>query len=633
MSTGPAIRKEGSASRGGSPGAGGLPGARPRRPRHIDRAATDAEIEVERVAVLYRQMPMAAAVAMVNAALMTTILLGSDGDRRALGWLAAMVLVATLRLLAARAWRRDPAARAHARLWGRIGLAGASAAGLVLGAGAIWLWPQSETRQLLWVFLVGGMCAGAAGLHHAHLPTLLAFVLPAALPFVARYALEGTERGFGAAAMILVFLAAVSVSALRSSCEFAANLRLRLDLARQARELDAINSRLREEMARRRATEASLRQAQKMEAVGQLTGGIAHDFNNLLTAVLGSLAMLRKRLPAEDARAARLVDNALQGAQRGAALTQRLLAFGRRQSLNPAAVQLPALVRGMAELLRGALGGGVHLRVEFPPDLPPVFADANQLELAVLNLAANARDAMPGGGEIVLSAAERQVAADEAPGLLPGFYVVLSVADAGEGMDEETLAQATEPFFTTKGVGKGTGLGLPMVHGLAAQSGGRFVLRSTRGVGTVAELWLPRAEAPVPGGERGTTAPTPARGRRGTLLLVDDDPLVLASTAAMLEDLGHRVIEAASAPEALEKLRDGLEVDLVITDYAMPGMTGLQLADALRRLRPGLPVLLATGYAELQGEGSQGLQRLDKPFEQAALARATDACLGGVGAG
>jgi signal transduction histidine kinase len=611
-----------------SPGAGGMP-----CPHPLDLTTTEAEIEAERVAVLYRQMPMAAAVAMVNAALMTAILLGTEGDHRALVWLVAMVLVAALRVLAVWGWRRDTAARANARRWGRIGTAGAFAAGLVLGGGAIWLWPQSETYQLFWVFLVGGMCAGAAGLHHAHVPTLLAFILPAALPFVARYALEGTERGFGAAAMILVFLAAVSISAWRSGCDFAANLRLRLDLARQARELDAINGRLREEMARRQATEASLRQAQKMEAVGQLTGGIAHDFNNLLTAVLGSLAMLRKRLPADDARAARLVDNALQGAQRGAALTQRLLAFGRRQSLNPAAVELPALVRGMAELLRGALGGGVHLRTEFPPSLPPVYADANQLELAVLNLAANARDAMPGGGEIVIAGVERQVAAGEAGGLPAGCYVVLSVTDAGEGMDEATLAQAMEPFFTTKGVGKGTGLGLPMVHGLAAQSGGRFLLRSTRGVGTVAELWLPRAEAAAPERRRERGVPALPPARRGTLLLVDDDPLVLASTTAMLEDLGHRVVEAASGAEALDRLRDGAAIDLVITDYAMPGMTGLQLAEALRRLRPGLPVLLATGYAELRGEGTDGLPRLDKPFEQAALARATDACLGGVGAG
>ncbi|MCB4821603.1 ATP-binding protein [Roseicella aerolata] len=562
---------------------------------------------------------------------MTAILIGVQGDRRALAWCAAMVLVAALRLLSARAWRRDPAARDRTGFWSVIGCCGTFAAGLALGGGAAWLWPASETWQLFWVFLVGGMCAGAAGLHHAHLPAVLAFILPAGLPLVARYALEGSERGLAAAAMILVFLGALTLSACRSSREFAANLRLRLSLAQQAQALDAANQRLREEMARHRATEESLRQAQKMEAVGQLTGGIAHDFNNLLTVVLGSLALLRKRLPEGDERAARLLENALQGAQRGAALTQRLLAFGRRQVLNPALVELPKLVQGMADLLRGALGAGTHLRCDFPPGLPPVHVDANQLELALLNLVANARDAMPRGGEVAISAEERQVMRGEPGGLPPGPYVVLSVADAGEGMDEAVLAQAMEPFFTTKGVGKGTGLGLPMVHGFAAQSGGRFTLHSARGVGTVAELWLPRAGAVPAGRPEPQAAPLPAT-RRGTVLLVDDDPLVLASTAAMLEDLGHVAVEAASGPAAIELLRGGVQADLVITDFAMPGMTGLQLAEAVRRIRPGLPVLLATGYAEVQEAVLPGVPRLPKPFEQAALARAVAECLSGAGA-
>jgi signal transduction histidine kinase len=594
-----------------------------------DAPLTDAaELRAARVATLFRQTPLAAAVSLVNAALMTAILVGVQGDHRALAWCAVMVLVAGLRLLSARAWRHDPMARERVGLWGLIGCCGTFAAGLALGGGAAWLWPASETWQLFWVFLVGGMCAGAAGLHHAHLPAVLAFILPAGLPLVALYALEGSGRSLAAATMILVFLGALTVSACRSSREFAANLRLRLNLARQAQALDAANQRLREEMARHRATEASLRQAQKMEAVGQLTGGIAHDFNNLLTVVLGSLAMLRKRLPEGDERATRLLENALQGAQRGAALTQRLLAFGRRQVLNPTLVELPRLVHGMADLLRGALGGGTLLRSEFPPGLPPVHVDANQLELALLNLAANARDAMPQGGEIVISAEERQVMPGEPGGLPPGPYVVLSVADAGEGMDEAVLAQAMEPFFTTKGIGKGTGLGLPMVHGFAVQSGGRFTLRSTREVGTVAELWLPRAGA-VPAGRAEPQAALMPVTRRGTVLLVDDDPLVLASTAAMLEDLGHTVLEAASGPAAIEMLRAGSQPDLVITDFAMPGMTGLQLAEAVRRLRPGLPVLLATGYAEMQDAALPGVSRLSKPFEQAALARAVAGCLAG----
>jgi signal transduction histidine kinase len=499
--------------------------------------------------------------------------------------------------------------------------------------------------------VIGGMCTGAAALHAVHLPTALGFILPAGLPVAARFAADGTERGLAAAAMIGVFLATLAVSARRSSGHFGDTVRLRLDLAAKARELDAANARLRREMAEHRATEASLRHAQKLEAVGQLTGGIAHDFNNLLTAVLGSLALLRKRLPEGDERAARLLDNAVEGARRGAALTQRLLAFGRRQALRPDVVDLPSLVHGMSALLRSSLGAGIRVETRFPAGLAPAYVDANQLELALLNLVVNARDAMAaGGGAITIAAESRRLAPPQAAGdggrLPPGDYVVLSVADTGEGMDEATLARAMEPFFTTKGVGKGTGLGLAMVHGLAAQSGGRFVLRSRKGAGTVAELWLPQAEAAAEagtaGGQAGPPVPEPEPERaapplpsasapaplRRTVMLVDDDPLVLASASAMLEDLGHRVIEAASGARALELLRAGAAADLVITDYAMPGMTGLQLAEALRRLRPGLPVLLATGYGELRGDTAAGLARLPKPFGQDSLARAIAASLG-----
>jgi signal transduction histidine kinase len=234
-----------------------------------------------------------------------------------------------------------------------------------------------------------------------------------------------------------------------------------------------------------------------MEALGQLTGGIAHDFNNLLMIVLGSLSLLRKRLAEGDIEASRLLDTAVQGAERGAALTERLLAFGRRQALEPEVVQLPALVSNMATLLSSSLGASVHVTMRFPEALSPVEVDPNQLELALLNLAVNARDAMPSGGEIAIGAREEAVRWGEADAVPPGGYVVLSVTDTGHGMDEATLTRATEPFFTTKTVGKGTGLGLSVVHGFAAQSGGQFLLYSTKGVGTVAELWLPRAQSAV----------------------------------------------------------------------------------------------------------------------------------------
>ncbi|SHJ95795.1 PAS domain S-box-containing protein [Roseomonas rosea] len=379
------------------------------------------------------------------------------------------------------------------------------------------------------------------------------------------------------------------------------------------------------DVTERRRAEEALRQSQKIEAIGQLTGGVAHDFNNLLAVVLGNLEMLRKRLP-DDPKAARLLDNALQGVRRGTGLTQRLLAFARKQDLKPRAVEVPELVRGMAELLERSIGPMVRIETRFPTELPRAHVDANQLELAPLNLAVNARDAMPEGGALSIAAAERIVLPGGPGSLEPGRYLLLSVADTGMGMDAATLARATEPFFTTKGVGKGTGLGLPMAQGLAAQSGGRLVLRSQPGQGTTVEIWLPaaEAEAALPPAE-----PQPASEIRTVesllVLAVDDDALVLANTAAMLEDLGHRVLQAASGAEALALLEEGHPVELVVTDQAMPGMTGVQLAGALHLARPGLPVLLVSGYADLPAEVAGRLTKLNKPFSQAALAAAVAA--------
>jgi PAS domain S-box-containing protein len=363
----------------------------------------------------------------------------------------------------------------------------------------------------------------------------------------------------------------------------------------------------------------ALFQAQKMEAIGQLTGGVAHDFNNLLMVVLGSLELLRRRMPA-DPRLTPLIENAVQGAERGAALTQRMLAFARKQELKLESVELRGLVHGMAGLLQRSLGASVTLRLRVPPGLPSVTSDANQLESALLNLAVNARDAMDGEGKITISAREETVSGGAATDLAPGRYVRLAVTDTGEGMDEATLARAAEPFFTTKGVGKGTGLGLPMVHGLAAQSGGRLLLKSCRGEGTTAELWLPVASDLAP-----VMAPPPvdmpAASRPLTILAVDDDGLVLMNTAAMLEDLGHAVFQATSAREALSTLASGQRIDLVITDQAMPQMTGVQLAEVIRETWPDVPVLLATGYADLPPGADPRLPRLSKPFQQQDLAR------------
>jgi PAS domain S-box-containing protein len=368
-------------------------------------------------------------------------------------------------------------------------------------------------------------------------------------------------------------------------------------------------------------TREALVQSQKMEAIGHLTGGVAHDFNNLLMAIQGSLELLQRRLPKDDPKVARLLDNALQGAQRGTALTQRMLAFARRQELKLVAFDVPELVRGMTALLQSSLGSSVQIETHFPLKLPKIHADPNQLELAILNLAMNARDAMPKGGSIVIGARERTVGNE--PDLKSGYYLCVSVTDTGMGMDEETLRRAMEPFFTTKGVGKGTGLGLPMVHGMAEQSGGKLILKSKLGDGTTAELYLPIAR-PDAASAPEEAAPRAAASlhRKLVILTVDDDPLVALNTSALLEELGHKVYSASSGMRALEILCREESIDLLITDQVMPGMTGAELASKIRAEKPELPVILATGYAELPLGEAEGIPRLAKPFRQQDLVEA-----------
>ena len=387
-------------------------------------------------------------------------------------------------------------------------------------------------------------------------------------------------------------------------------------VAERTVELERAHAMVLEEVTHREAAEQQLRQAQKMETLGQLTGGVAHDFNNLLTAVIGNLELLRRHL-GHDERAARLIDGALSGAQRGATLTQRMLAFARQQELDPRPVDLGALVRDMASLIERSAGAGVEVAYRIAAALPRAMADPNQLELAVLNLVVNSRDAMPGGGKMTLTLDEARMAGDD---ILPaGSFVRLAVADTGSGMDAETLRRAVEPFFSTKEIGKGTGLGLSMIDGLARQLNGALRLQSEPGRGTVAELLLPaaaHASQPVPAAQEEATA----EAAPITILLVEDDALIAMSTAGLLEDLGHRVLEASRGSEALDILREQPGVDLVITDYSMPGMTGAEVARAARALRPDLPILLATGYADLPDAEEMNLPRLRKPYQQRQLA-------------
>lgn len=401
----------------------------------------------------------------------------------------------------------------------------------------------------------------------------------------------------------------------------AAQAAVAIDNARLLADVRAANETLERRVEERtsalRETEAALRQSQKMEAMGQLTGGVAHDFNNLLTPIIGSLDLiLRKR--GDDPVLHRLLDGALRSAERASTLVQRLLAFARRQPLQPAPVDMVALVDGMVPLLASTLGPKIALSVTRPETLPPAHADANQLEMALLNLAVNARDAMPDGGALNILLALGDAAAAPAP-LSAGGYVRLAVRDTGAGMDAATLARAIEPFFSTKGVGRGTGLGLSMVHGLASQLGGTLGLASRVGEGTTAELWLPVSREAVAIADH---APRhePHAGA-GVVLLVDDEEIVRGTAAEMLKALGYTVRTVDSAEAALRLLDDGLVPDLLVTDHLMPGMTGTDLARQVQARLGRVPTLIVSGYAEVEGL-ARDYAHLPKPFRQADLARA-----------
>jgi PAS domain S-box-containing protein len=375
------------------------------------------------------------------------------------------------------------------------------------------------------------------------------------------------------------------------------------------------------DVTRQVLAEEALRQSQKLEAMGSLTGGVAHDFNNLLTPILGALDLLQRKGLGGD-REQRLIGGALASAERAKTLVQRLLAFARRQPLRAVPVNVAELVEGMTELISSTIGPKIELKTAVPGGLPPVLADPNQLEMALLNLSVNARDAMEEQGTLRIEAAAEEVGSDNPAKLEPGKYVRITVADTGTGMDEQTLARAIDPFFSTKGVGRGTGLGLSMAHGLLAQLGGSLSLDSRLGVGTTVNLWLPQSsEAAEHVTDVHSAVPTSIES--GTVLLVDDEDSVRATTATMLADLGYSVHEASSSEEALRLMEDGLMIDLLVTDHLMPGMNGAELAAQVAGRTRGLRALLISGYAE-RAPIPQDLLLLAKPFTLAELADALE---------
>ncbi|HWI85328.1 MAG TPA: response regulator [Sphingomonas sp.] len=382
-----------------------------------------------------------------------------------------------------------------------------------------------------------------------------------------------------------------------------------------------LEQRVEDRTAERQAALEQLHEAQKLETLGQLTGGVAHDFNNLLTPIIGALHLLQRKLGGQDERTDRWLANALQSGERAKTLVQRLLGFARRQELQSIAVDMTALIEGMRDLVASSVGPEIEVRLRCPPELPRALADPNQLELAILNLCVNARDAMPEGGVLTIAADEVLVGPGSEMRLPPGLYVRLSVIDTGVGMEPEILARAVEPFFSTKEVGRGTGLGLSMVHGLTAQLGGAFGLHSVSGEGTRADLFLPMTNTrPEDEAEMLPNSPAPPE-RPLSILLVDDEALVRRGTSEMLRQLGHKVVEAEGGAEALVILAATPAIDMVVMDYKMPRMDGAALARQIRVDRPDMPILLVSGYTGA-ADPIADLPRLNKPFGLAELGTA-----------
>jgi signal transduction histidine kinase len=576
-------------------------------------------IYATKISSQYQQIPMILTVDIVNASLVAAVIAAHIDN-----WRSAMFFgsVCALALVRGVIWalRRARPSIASDQAWAFSAVVCAGLSGALWGLGGALLLPQTPFEQALFAFVIGVMCAAPLVSFSYHLPTFLAYAVPATAPLAGRFLLQGGDVNIAMGDMLVVFAASIAIAAYHSNRTFTNLLRLNFALERRTAELSATNERLNDESRQRAMAEEQLRQAQKMEAIGHLTGGIAHDFNNLLTGVLGHLELACKRV-GDDPRTAALLRSARHAAERGASLTRHLLAFARRQHLDPKPVDVRNSVNAMEQILRQTIGPDIHVSVEIPANVCTAWADPNELELAILNLALNARDAMPEGGTLRISAEDRrEEGAAGRRDLLPGDYVLLSVADTGTGMTEETLAHAFEPFFTTKGAGVGSGLGLSMVHGFAAQSGGTIHVESAVGHGTKVSLWLPRAQDRASEDAAVDVAPAIESPGSGRILVCDDDDDVRGFVVDALREGNYSVWEADRPSSALRILKQAQPIDLLLADYALPEMKGPALIDRALSLQPRLKALLMTGYAEaLRNGGANGIPMMGKPFRVAEL--------------
>jgi signal transduction histidine kinase/CheY-like chemotaxis protein len=582
-----------------------------------------SEIYAEQICVLFKQTPVALGANLLNTIVVASVLAPVTDGRSLLLWLGSMIATIGLRSALYVSYNRSSRRGGSVHPWDNLSLVCSGLTGLLWGLAGALLFPEQYIYRVFLGFTIGGMCAGAIVVHSSHFPSFLSFVVPASLLTAARFVLEGTVPEAALAFMIIVFATALCLIAYNVNQTLIETFHLRFDLTQHARRLETANADLTEETRQREATQETLRQAEKMDALGRLTGGLAHDLNNLLTVIIGSLDLLRAHVAGDSGN--RLLAASSAGVERAAKLTHSLVSFARRQRLKPELVNLNRVIGDFGDLLRHATAEDVTLEIELGPALAVCRIDPTHFQTGLLNLVLNSNDALPpSSGRITITTQNVLLREDEAPAcppLKPGAYVGISVMDNGAGMSSEVMAHAFEPFYTTKELGKGSGLGLSQVYGFVTQSGGSVKITSIPKQGTTVLILLPAVGEQAPIAPQ--PPPTPERDRAlgtATILVVEDNPLVRPLVAENLMELGYRVITADDGPKALALLKERQQIDLLFSDVLMPnGMRGDELARQALELRPRLKVLLMSGYsADITDAPS--FPFLNKPFSPRELA-------------
>jgi signal transduction histidine kinase/CheY-like chemotaxis protein len=589
-------------------------------------------VYAEQVRTTYAHLPLTLSVSVLNSVLVGFVLHSIVPEARIFIWIGLVAGLSALRLASWRAYMRLNVGSWRRPYWIHFLTAVALASGILWGCGIFLFFPLDDAHVLFLALVIAGMCAGAATVHAAHFPSVVAFIVPAIVPLAAHFFMQGNRLHIASGVMAGVFGLSLCLASLRFQVWFRKTTAARLTLGRRKKEIKQANLRLRAEIADHQSTEAKLQHAQKIEAIGLITAGVAHDFNNILLAIGGSAELLASH---RDSRSPQdpHIRTIIQAVERAAVLTRQLLAVGRKQSLMPRTVDVNEALRAMEELLITTLGGhgGIDLQLAGEPSI--AFVDTAQLEHAILNLVINARDAMPSGGSVMIKTANVEVDhPDTITEGLVGSLVMISVSDTGAGMSECVRLRAFDPFFTTKDVGKGSGMGLSQVHGWVKQSGGETHIGSRLGLGTTVSIYLPRSVMDLspadaawkPPSRYAPETPVPTSAREGRrILVVDDDHQVLETVREILHDAGYAVAAFGNALQALEEINGSKPIDLMIVDFAMPDMRGDQFAAQARLRRSAVPILFISGYAEPPSLQSEPFV-LRKPFSVASLISTTE---------